>query len=185
MSLRIDNIPTQTGRKAEASDARMDIERHDEDYLQRKKKKQNEKPDLLESIEDGTSLSTDAVLSFLKGFIATLPDKSAPATPAYKQQDTPPPQAQSFVANPNAARANRAYQTTARAVHDPNISGTQTSSDPTAAEALLGSEDIRTIYRLIDNLKQLIERDIQTLSLERAPTFLASLENAVAKATPL
>lgn len=184
MFSRIDQIPG-TPRRVETTDPRMDIDRHDADYIARRRKKQNETPDLLESVEDGAQVSTTALLSFLENFVQTLPDQKIVARGnADDVADISPPE-EALVPqqpiDPTTARAARAYQSTARAVHDRNVAA-PTPADPSAGASLLGSEDIRTIYRLIEDVRVLVSRNIESLSLERAPSFLTSLVAAVEKA---
>jgi hypothetical protein len=43
------------------------------------------------------------------------------------------------------------------------------------AKNLLGSEDIRTIYKLIEDVQSLIERRIQFIEVEKSSSFLQGL----------
>ncbi len=174
MFSRLDPYFKMTFRHAENLDTRQGIRReepHDE-YKGKKHDHTEEKDN--SGWEDSTSVSVSALRTFLAQLVKT----SAQKTTDIAAAATAPPEGPSGP----AAKAAQAYQATAIAVHaDTENSGQppQTPDDPDKPE--LSSEEIRIIHQLLNDLKELETAGVQTLTIERASSFLQSLANAVNK----
>lgn len=171
-------------RQAESADTRLAIRRDEKQEGRRNGgDARDEAPD--DSLwQDSAAVSITALhaflIEFLKGRGETPPEISSPAadenlilTPEYR-----PP------ATTTAARAVRAYGAAA-ADRDAQLPAQpQPQVSPPAEDVdlvrLLQADEIRTIYQLIRELDALAARGIQTLTIERADTFLEALVAAVA-----
>ena len=170
-------------RQAERSDARLDIpheEKHDQG-----KKQEAEKPeeDTAALWEDSTQVSIEALRTFLSDFLKSRGEKpqEGPAAVAdegdvyagLQPQSRPP-------ANPAAARAVKAYTAMASHSFEPPPYVAQTNAPETIDLAdLLKADEVRTMYSLIAELDQMSRRGLQTLTIEKADTFLEALVEAV------
>lgn len=168
-------------RETDPSDTRQDIRRHDPEQ-ERKKQPRPEKEKLSFDIGDSASVSVEALRLFLENFLRSLEkDASAktaakiPAAPAQPQQTPPPtPPAQG-----RAARAASAYRHVGNANRATSILDAAGAGDETAPAISLPASEVRTIHRLLEDLKILAAADVQQITVERGESFLQSLVNAV------
>ncbi len=167
-----------TFRQAEQTDTRQAIIREEKEDGRRKKDKKEERPgqDLW---EDSTSVSVDALRTFLINFLkgAELTDK---LNQNKDQPDLPPRRMpeERTPANTATARALGAYQSIADKV-EPHHPVPPPESPPQSDADKVGSSDIRLIHQLIADLEDLSSRGVQTVTIEPAGSFLEALENAV------
>ena len=168
-----------TFRQAEQTDTRQAIIREEKENGRRKKEDKEEATDG-ELWEDSTSVSVDALRTFLINFLkgSELTDRlngkqnSTPSPPQRMPEERTP-------VNTQTARALGAYQSMAE-----KTAATPPAPPPpvetTIDEAdLVASDEIRLMHKLINDLEELSGRGMQTLTIERADSFLQSLENAV------
>ncbi len=169
-----------TMRQAESADTRLGI-RRDEKH-EHGKKDHPEKQDEEESPlwNDSTTVSVEALKTFLNEFLKTKgiehETTSAVITTeesAYKPEPLKP-------TTTIAARAMKAYGS--HADHDPpppSLSETKAPEEPQDLTALLKTDEVRTMHTLIRELKNLQDRGVDFLTIEKPDTFLEALVIAV------
>jgi hypothetical protein len=163
-------------RKAENTDTRQDIKKHDPDHEKRRRKDAEhdgrpENQDL-----DFAVVSVDALSAFLESFLTSAEDKesSAPAAAAVR---TPHAHAPSL--SPENAQAINAYKTS---THRAAMTSSAPAPEKTTSALKLQPDEKVLIYKLLENFRILKARNIEVLRIERSDTFLKSLEESVAKA---
>lgn len=178
-------------RQAEQTDARLGIrrdEKHDDG-----RRKEGEDDDAREEAsfdESRPVVSVAALIAFLEGLVQTLRMKALPLpTPDYAVPAMLPPRdaasssdraQQGRMSAP--AHAAKVYKSVAegKSSHPEDIGDPQASSLGISGQAeALSVEDIRTIHGLLEKLKTL---RVETLTIEKAPTFLQSLSEAADRA---
>ena len=115
MTSRIDNpsmpVPqTPVTRRAEETDTRQAIQRHDPDF-QRKKKNDDEETTFRDPYEDLTDVSVPGLRSFLAGLLDRIDAGAAKQAQTDTLTATTPAEQPRPPANPRAAAAMQAYQT--------------------------------------------------------------------------
>lgn len=177
-------LGTQT-RHAEETDTRQALQRHDPDNPRggRKKKQKEDEP----GFEDGVAatLSVEA----LKAFLKTLLESKTPQAQSANIQEPTDYKIQTEMEldkNPtkhvsaHAAQAAGAYQSaTSHAQKRENVLLETTDTAVSGPEFDLSATDIRTIHQLQEDLNTLSNHNIEYIHIERAETFLQSLQNAV------
>jgi hypothetical protein len=165
-------------RKAEQNDTRQDIQHHDPDFF--KKQNQNENAGFKDPYEDLTDVSITALITFLEGLLdrAEPIQKTGDADDILKTDDITEYRAP---VDPAHAKAMNAYQarTPYKAVAPkpaPVKDKPQTALDQAAANL-----DQNAVKSTIRDLRALLSRGIDHISLERGDGFLQSIQNAVAK----
>jgi len=167
-----------TFRQAEDTDTRQGI-RRDDKKNGKKKNQQNEKDRPSANLwEDSTDVSVSALKAFLENFLNAMPDSSednrtdkvdTPVSPAPE-----PLQPKTTI----AARAVKAYGSMSEKTAPVSMPERTEHRDIPGVE----SEDVRTMYKLIDDLEMLESKGLKILNIQRADTFLNSLVQAVHKA---
>lgn len=171
-------------RQAEKSDARLEIRR--DEKQEHGKKQEFEEPDTGggDLWEDSTAVSVEALKAFLIQFLKSRGDDvpEASAVPETSETLIPTPEYRPPVNN-RAAQAVRAYSSMAAQ------QGTMPPPPPSPPEAekaqsvdlvsLLAADEVRTMHVLITELDALSRRGVQTLTIEKADTFLEALVLAV------
>ncbi len=186
MFYSIGNIFTREPRQAEQTDTRQAIQRHDPDFEQSAKQQGEDAAE--EFGEDVAFVSVEALTIFLKNFVKEQAEKDqqgltetplADHSPALETLEQTPPQHPPQ--NTPAAKAANAYQTTSQVQkqEDVLIETTDAAQGPSLD---LSTEDVRAINLLIDELNDLKNSRIETLRIERATSFLESLQAAVTQA---
>lgn len=171
-------------RQAEHADTREEIQRHDPDFERGRKK--NAPDQEKDTHQDNATVSITALKTFLENFI-----KDTSQDQAHKQSESSPQtadnqyqpseiQTPTTQASSTAAKAASAYETMAKTKEKSQIL-LETTDQATGPTLDLKAADIRTIHKLIENLEILTTANIEYLHIERAETFLSSLENAVNK----
>lgn len=179
MLSRLDPVFRTILRRTEETDTRLHI-RRDESQGQEKGKKGPESGEYTPlAWEDSATVSVAA----LKAFLQTLLQGTLPA------KDTPSPHSFSPERETGSVsyRAARAYQTTGRAVHDPNIEAQLPPPPPAgggAAEAVsLGSDfsekDLADVQRFVADLIELERLGVTDLTIQRSQTFLEGVRQAI------
>lgn len=178
-------------RQAEQTDTRLGIRREEKhDDGRRKGHSDGETPDVQGFEEERPRVSVAALTAFLEGLLQTLqmripaqptPDHIVPTVLPAREASSGAPA--SPVRDSAAARAAHAYKNVAEGRTSAGPAESSSSQDSAftvahQAEALSAS-DVRTIHFLLDTLKTL---SVETLEIEKAPTFLQSLVNAVSRA---
>lgn len=172
-----------TFRQAESNDARQKIPHEERDHGQRKQEEEQKKDAPTDLWEDNTTVSVEALRTFLVGFLSTLTQNGnevttplVPETPPASQR----PHEASRPTNTRNAKAVRAYQNMAAQGNPPKTQSPpeQLPRKPNAGS--LESKELRDIYALIDNLDILTRRGVQELSIKKADSFVDSLKQAVA-----
>lgn len=174
-----------TLRQAEQADTRLQIRREDKENHGKKDDFEEETADTSALWEDSTQVSVEALRTFLIEFLKTkgettpetvsVPNENASIMSGLEPEYRPP------VTN-RAARAVKAYSSMQSQNYDPPP--TLLAAPPAAVEevdlvSLLKSDELRTIHVLIAELDMLAGKGIQTLTIEKADTFLESLVLAV------
>lgn len=170
-------------RQAEKPDARMEIRRDEKRENGRgfdEPQEESAGPNLW---EDSASVSVAALRSFLGEFLKSR-GKGESVTAAPPHPDpfnapyTPPPL---MPATSIAARAMKAYGAhTPPPVPPPEPPPPQPEPAPAnSLSDLLQVDEIRTIHALIAGLNELEKKGVQTLTIEKAETFLQSLVHAI------
>lgn len=161
-------------RQTEQTDTRQSIIREEKEEGRRKKREENPVKDD-EFWEDSTSVSVDALRTFLMNFL-----KGATLTDKIRENETPPPvrmPEERTPADTRTARALDAYQSMAEKTRastpPPDMPAPQSEVD------LVTSEEIRLMHELIKDLEILSARGVETLKIEPAGSFLAALRNAI------
>ena len=166
-------------RNTEHADARLEI-RRDEKRDGRRKTEFEEHADDNSMWEDSTDVSVEGLKVFLNNFVRGMDghEKNTAPSGIENAQDISPAPAHLEPTNTTTARAIGAYQSMAQksgSAAPPVIPAEKTSADVD----LMHAQDVRVIYKLIEDLEIISARGVQTLTIQRANTFLESLANAV------
>ena len=193
MTSRIDNSSnpsrgTPMPRKAEESDTRQEIQRHDPDFL-RRKKDDNEGGGFKDPYEDLTDVSVPALRNFLAGLLDRM-ETQAPPTP-----ETTATSADHMrpATNPKAAAAAAAYQTgavrgtSAQPHAQPSyarpVEQTPVSAEPpTALDQAVAGLNRADVLELIRELDRLSARGIMSITMEKGDGFLGSIRAGIDRA---
>lgn len=168
-----------TLRQAEKSDTRLEIRREEKENPGRKDEEDSGAEETSALWEDSTAVSVEALRTFLIEFLKTrgdhpsqnsMPDQEAGYTPTPEYR---PP------ANNTAARAVKAYASTAGQVSAPPPPAEEEPEQTVDLADLLKADELRTIHVLIHELDMLSRSGVQTLVIEKADTFLEALVQAV------
>lgn len=186
MFYSIGNIFTREPRQAEQTDTRQAIQRHDPDF---ERPSQQQREDTAEEFgEDVAFVSVEALSIFLKNFIKEQTEQDVREQPLAETSaaedaamPSPSPANTPRETNSAAAHAASAYQTTSQVQKQEKVL-IETTDAVQGPSFDLSSEDVRAINVLLDDLKDLQNARIETLRIERATSFLSSLQTAVALA---
>ena len=171
-------------RQAEAADTRLEIRRDEKQEQGKKREPENESDEASFLWDDSTSVSVEALrtflIEFLKGRGEPVPEAPAPVgEPSLMAGLTPQPRPP---ASSRAAAAVKAY--TAMSGQQQHFEPPSPPQEPETPEdvdlvSLLKADELRTIHVLIGELDILARKGVQTLVIEKADTFLESLVQAV------
>lgn len=172
-------------KEAEKTDTHQYIRRHERDPNSKNKKK-NETDDAFD-MEDKTSVSVDALYSFLHGLVQSqlAPDEkpsfitSEERTALDILEEGISITAQRSKQTPENAYAASAYAHAAETSPKAEIRSNTYNASGEEGSLILGTEDIRTIHGLMDDLKILQSHNIRHIEIDRAETFFKSLENSI------
>lgn len=165
-------------REAERTDARLEIRRHEQDEQSRKEHDSQDEQEGSFLWDDSTEVSVEALKSFLLEFLSSKTQTqtggkgAAPRTQHASDVERTP-------ANPIAERAIKAYGVSAAHAAPPTIEVTEPEDSTQQDPEDVGSEDIRNMHGLIADLDVLSRRGVQTLTIEKADSFLEALILAV------
>ena len=172
-------------RKAEQSDARLEIRREEKENYKQKEHEEEEEVNDIDLWEDTTYVSIEALRSFLVDFLKSYGDAS-PENNINSEIETinkmPQLSQPQNAINPQAARAQEAYA--AMSVYAAPAAVKEESKPSLERKSLvdlLESDEIRTIHILIKEIDHLAKRNVHTLVIEKAETFLKALVMAVEK----
>lgn len=182
MFSRLDPIFKSQIRHAETLDTRQGIRREEQAGGRPRGEEKPQDEQDRQVWEDETTVSIVALLSFLEQLTIDAADQhaSAGSGEAHQKPQTPRPSPNPPAHAPEipsrAAHAASAYQKTYRATHgDERI-----AAAPEAMPKIqLLPEEIRIIHQLINDLKKLGGRNINTLPLRKSGSFLQSLVDSV------
>lgn len=169
-------------RQAEKSDARLEIRRDERNEHGKKHEEIPEEEDTSGLWEDSTQVSVDALKAFLVGFLTSRGDDVPEARNETQETGMPAPEYRAPV-NTRTARAVKAYSSTA--AHAPTPPNPPEMHDNTIPEEtvdlvdLLAADELRTMHVLITELDLLARKGVQTLTIEKADSFLEALVMAV------
>ncbi len=171
-------------RQAEKSDTRLEI-RRDEKQDQGKKQEFDTTDEESSAFwEDSTTVSVEALKAFLVEFLKSRGDE-VPETAQAATEDAFVPPAPEYrpPVNTRTARAVKAYSSMAAQVSAPvppqNSADSDTAPEEVDLVGLLAADEVRTMHVLISELDALTRRGVQTLTIEKAETFLEALVLAV------
>jgi hypothetical protein len=182
MPINFGHVYSTTNRHTENSDARLDIRRHDPDQ-QRRNKNQSDADDKPKfNTYDDAVVSVDALRLFLENFLKThaasdSTDKTELPAKSFSREERPGQKTLSA----QASRAASAYQNTSSNTVKNANSHIETSPEPGSGPDLQ-TEEIKSIYVLLRDIRILQARGIKFLTIERSDTFLMSLSIAVTNA---
>jgi len=172
-----------TLRQAESNDTRQHIPHDERDKGRRKREEAEQEKTAPDPWVDDTSVSVDALRTFLVNFLKTMPGAQDGVTggiEATEQSLSNRPPEKTRPTNTRNAKAVRAYQSMADKAGDtkpPPPSQNKNKAEPTAD--LLESQELRDIHNLIDNLDRLQNKGVQALHIRPASSFVESLKDAV------
>ncbi len=171
-------------RKAEQSDARLEIRREEKEHQRKKGEETEEAPDDIDLWADSTSVSIQALRSFLIDFLKSKGDDVPEEQIGVSQNATPIPQNAEILENPVVQKAFKAYATMSSYGHAPVAVSPQNTKDTPVKNLsdLLAVDELRTMHILITELDILSGKGVQTLIIEKDESFLKALVMAVQKA---
>ena len=174
--------PNASKPRTRQIDTRDEIRRHDPEFIEEdgSSSHQYAKGETLFG-QDKTEVSIDSLETFLPMLLknyANEPQKAQPSTPLLDERPTSP-----------AAKAAGAYARTMRKASvmnepeeiSPPNEGEEEISEQKSNTNLSGSE-LQIIYKLQKDIPALRKKGIRTIFIEKAGTFLESLQNAVEEA---
>jgi hypothetical protein len=186
---RFDPIIQAVSRRAETIYSKMGIRRDESEDLARKKKGNGDNEASSIPWEDTTEVSIAALRGFLQDLLgiahtaqqAPIPPISGEETLYPQSAAAPPP----HPPNAAAAKAAHAYQATGKAVHDRNVETPPAPPAESATTAVhlgddFGEDEKEKIRGYIQDMTELEQRGITTLTLRRTLTFLESIHQAIA-----
>jgi hypothetical protein len=169
-------------RQTDKTDTRLEIRRDEKREHGQKSLERKAEPDEVGLWEDSASVSVAALRNFLGEFLKARGEADiatpAPSTNPFDLQYTPAPLTP---ASSVAARAMKAYgaHTPPPLAPAPEPQAGGDAQGEISLSDLLKADELRTIHALIASLNDLEKRGVQTLTIEKAGTFLQSLVNAV------
>jgi hypothetical protein len=174
-----------TLRQAEQADTRLQIRREDKEDQGKKQEFEETAEDTSALWEDSTEVSVGALRTFLTEFLKSRGDTTAEADPTQPENSSImsglTPESRPPATNA-AARAVKAYGSMQAQNYGPPPTPVPTP-EPEAQEvdlvSLLAADELRTIHVLIAELDILARKGVQTLTIEKADTFLEALVAAV------
>ncbi|MBU6235853.1 MAG: hypothetical protein KGQ41_08410 [Alphaproteobacteria bacterium] len=177
-------ITARDPRKAEDTDTRQGLQRHDPEFY-KKKKDEGEQQGFKDPYEDLTDVSVSALRNFLLGLLDRAGDAPLNDTPdiSSKPQEHIRP-----AANPKAAAAISAYQSgAARGISSPQPPprplAPEQKTQSTALDEAAASLDRAMLLDLIRDLDRLAAEGVSAIALEKGEGgFLASIRVAIDKA---
>jgi hypothetical protein len=165
-----------------SSNTRMEIKR-DESQAQNRKAKDSD-GDSYQSIpwEDTTEVTVSALRAFLHTLLYGDEAQTAPIA------QTPPP-------STRAGRAASAYQSTARAVHDPNVTAKapppvtpqpvdMAEGDRPILDESFGEDERLLIQTYLQDLSRLQGLGVEVLTIQRNLTFLEAIGESITRHDP-
>lgn len=170
-------------RKAEQSDARLEIRREEKEHHKKKEDETQETPGDEDLWGDITTVSLQALRTFLVDFLKSKGDElteeeiNTPSVFSPLTPSTPPP------ADALNARAHKAYAAMSAYAAPVPGPGTAPENKPETKNLsdLLAVDELRTMHILIRELDGLAAKGVQTLTIEKDETFLKALVQAVDK----
>lgn len=174
-----------TLRQAEQADTRLHIRREDKED-QGKKQEFEETPEDTSGLwEDSTEVSVGALRTFLIEFLKsrgdTVPETALPTAENTSIMSGLTPESRPPATNV-AAKAVKAYSS----MQAQNYGPPPTPAPPPEPQqeevdlvSLLAADELRTIHVLISELDVLAGKGVQTLTIEKADSFLQALVEAV------
>lgn len=169
-------------RLAEKADTRLEIRREERDEQGKKHDDTPEDEAASTFWEDSTEVSVDALKAFLIGFLTSRGD-AVPEAPTPAQDIAAAPAEYRPPVNTRTARAVKAYSSMAAQTLPPSMppqpAETQESEDSVDLVDLLAADELRTMHVLISELDLLSRKGVQTLTIEKADSFLSALVMAV------
>lgn len=165
-------------RRAESTDTRQAIRRHDPDQEHpQRKNNEKEKPPAPDAY-DNASVSIESLEIFLENFLKSLQTGTDTKTTLENQQQIPASHPAESALTPSTTKASvaaNAYQSTQE--HIRHTDNAQTP--PPASKQILENEEIRTIHQLLKDIALLKQNGVKVLVLEKDITFLAALVKSV------
>lgn len=175
------NMLTAKPRYAENADARQEIKRHDPEQERRKKDQQNEEEKIRFDTYDNAVVSVDSLRIFLQNFLQSMLEKITPVNAAQISPSIEKSNDSAFAAaqliSAETSRAVNVYKTAAKTAR-PSVQEMHQESQ----KLPLDNDEIRMIYKLLNETAVLQARGVEFLAIERDETFLKSLDAAVQKA---
>lgn len=174
------NILSTRPRYAENADTRLEIKRHDPEQERRQKEKQEQEEKIGFDTYDNAVVSVESLRVFLQNFLQSVLDKSPASTmPSDTAAPVSPNIPDAPMPHPHAAEASHAasvYKTAAKTARPRMVTPEE------APQSIIDNDEIRMIYKLLNDTAVLRQRGVEFLTIERDDTFLQSLAAAVQKA---
>lgn len=173
------NPSNQQPRKAEDTDTRQAIQRHDPEFYKDEKNK-DDQPGFKDPYEDLADVSVPALKNFLLGLLDRVAETTGVPAPAHPH----PVDHARHAATPQAAAAVSAYQTGARrGSHTPGPMPVATTSAPVSAlDQAAAGLDRASVLDLIRDLDRLYAEGVTAIALEKGDGFLASIRAGIDRA---
>lgn len=168
-----EKIPTATTPRTFQTDTREEIVRHDPEHEQRRRGGRGFKDQNTLFGDDQAEVSVDSLEAFLPLLLKNYAAKSNQNT----SQRVAAPDIGS--AHPNA-RAAGAYAKMAQYSTVPELrEKVQEVAKDTAETPTLSSAEVQAIHRLQSGVQKLKEKGVRMIKINKAETFLESLQNGV------
>jgi len=164
----------QKPRETENTDARLAMHRHAPDHNKnRNKKKSTAHNDIFG--EDSATVSTDALLAFLKDYLANRFGQNIS-----NSGEANPPEQKNIINSPlSAGRPGRAEKAAQAYAHAAKTSHYTQEPRHTTTDQRQLSGDARTITDLIKDLNLLTKANVKQIDIGRGNSFLESLVHSV------
>lgn len=165
-------------RQAESADTRLEIRRDEKQDQGRRQDAEKETGEADTLWTDTTTVSVDSLRAFLIGFLQNRGDATPDEQADMAIINVPAPETL-IPANTMAARAVKAYTAINVLPPAPQPQATENKTENVDLVSLLKADEVRTMHQLIRELELLAHKGVQTLTIEKADTFLESLVLAV------
>jgi hypothetical protein len=174
-----------TLRQTEQADTRLQIRREDKEDQGKKQDFEESQEDTSALWEDSTEVSVGALRTFLIEFLKSrgdeVPEEGIITTENISLMNGLEPEHREPITN-RAAQAVKAYSSMQTQNYGPPPTPATPPTDvreEVDLASLLKADELRTMHVLISELDRLAAKGVQTLTIEKADTFLEALVTAV------
>ncbi len=156
-------------RETEQAEARFEKRRKSGILVAQDRHDSESLPAFFIRTEDESAVSVNAALLFLEGFLESRLDKITRHTNTKNSSWVP-----DTTSNQNTNAATKAYR------HASELSGPATRNKSSENQDEHSSDDLKRIYHLINDLRSLAERGVDSVKIVSDASFLDALSDAIA-----